>query len=412
MKINTLQSYIDESFTIGDGNRCWILRDKSLPVVKLDILVHTGRYQESKKLTSRTVAALCKEGTVSFTSKQIAEKLDYYGISMKNPIYMDATQFSFYALSKNLIQIKELIKELIYNPIFPTTELEIFKNRWMERLRIDAKKNDIVAYREFTSMLYGKDHPYGYNSNEKILKDITKADLAHYHKQNFRSGIDIIISGNVTDKIVDAVRSIIKPAEVKDENAAREQDIITEIGEKKIEVEGSSQTAIRLGKILPQELRDSGEEMAQFSIMNTILGGYFGSRLMANIRENKGYSYGVYSNIEKLKRSTFLSIACETDQKNVEKTIVEINKEVSKIKTELVGEKELDMVKNYIKGTLLQNTDGKLKTSEILKDYLIEGTDEKYFNVEIEIINSINSKGIRDSAEKYLQGDWSTVVIS
>ncbi len=133
-------------------------------IVKLDLLFYAGRPFERKQMVSRSTAALMREGTASHSSAAIAETMDYYGASLSMPIGLDTASVLLYSLRKHIHHLLPLVADILRAPTFPQDELEAFIERNQRRLQVDLSKNDIVAYRQFTEMLYGKEHPYGYNS--------------------------------------------------------------------------------------------------------------------------------------------------------------------------------------------------------------------------------------------------------
>jgi len=177
VSVPSLSDYISSSSTLSNGIVVTNFEGGTQPVLKIDVVIHTGRYNETAPLTMRTVASLLKEGTSSYSSQEIAEALDFYGVNLKTPILMDTLQYSFYALNKNLGKVVPVIKSMFTEPTFPTSELEIFKQRCIQQFQIDVQKNEVVAFREFTELLFGKEHPYGYNSNVEKYQSIAQQDL-------------------------------------------------------------------------------------------------------------------------------------------------------------------------------------------------------------------------------------------
>jgi predicted Zn-dependent peptidase len=165
---------------------------------------------------------------------------------------------------------------------------------------------------------------------------------------------------------------------------------------------GKPQSAIRIGR--PLFNRNNPDWPAMF-LLNTVLGGYFGSRLMKNLREKRGLTYGVHSSVESLKYHGYLSISLETEKKNVKKALKQIYREIDILRQETVPEAELQMVKNYTGGYLLSMMDGPLQILEVLKNNLSEDSPVNFTAQLLQRLAKISGPEIRNTAQRYLQID-------
>jgi predicted Zn-dependent peptidase len=147
-------------------------------------------------------------------------------------------------------------------------------------------------------------------------------------------------------------------------------------------------------------------------VLSTILGGYFGSRLMANIREDKGYTYNIYATLDAMLFDGYFCIGTEVGNELVEPTIKEIHHEMKLLREELVSTEELEMLRNYLMGNFLAMLDGPFNISELLRTMLIEDLPFSSFEQMIETVNTIQPEQLRDLACKYLNPDnmWEVVV--
>lgn len=412
IEVPSLSSYKTRTIHLSNGIPVHFFEGGTQPVLKLDVVIHASRYDEAEKLTLRTVASLLKEGTESYTSQEIAEELDFYGVGLKTPILMDTLQYSIFTLTKNLESVVPVLRSMFTEPTFPEAELEIFKQRCIQQFQIDIQKNEVVAFREFTSKLFGDDHPYGYNSTVELYKAIDrKSLLAFYNKYFTANHIELVVSGHIDTETIEQLETIFGGLHKKEDRTV--YPLLNPIqykGSHHINVPDSHQVALRIGKpTIPKSHKDAPDVY----ITNIILGGYFGSRLMHNIREEKGYTYGIYAQLEQMKYGAYWTIACELDEKYVKPTLVEIEKEITLLATEPMLDEELKMVKNYLRGTLLQYLDGSMKASEMFVELISEGIDIRYFDALVERIETITAEDIRATAEQYfLHGPILEVVVS
>ena len=281
-------SYLDNGIPVYDT------RIGDQEVLKLEIIFDSGRPVEQKRLVGRFTNRLLKEGTRKYTGKKIAETFDYYGATLQLPVNLDHSRVTIYSLKKHFDKLLPVLKELLSVPTFPEDELENLIARSKQRLAIDLSKNDTVAYRLVTEKIFGEKHYYGYNSNPKMFEAITQADLkAHFENFYGSNYCKIFISGKTDDSIIKklnkTVGQILTP---KPERKNEAPNIPTRKKRQIVKTEGTVQTAIRIGCHL---FNRNHPDYFGFSILNTVLGGYFGSRLMSTIREEKGYTYNTVS---------------------------------------------------------------------------------------------------------------------
>jgi predicted Zn-dependent peptidase len=316
-----------------------------------------------------------------------------------------------YSLSKYFEQLLPIVAEMLTVPVFPEKELKTFVQRNLQRLQVDLTKNDVIAYRKITEYIYGKDNPYGYNSFAPTYNDLDVEDLkAHFDKNYGTNNCIILISGKINSEISRLLNKYI--GSIQNTKSIQHQHLTfkTNPAQKiKVEHPDTVQTAIRLG----QRLFDRKHPDYQgVNFLNTVLGGYFGSRLMANIREEKGYTYNIYSSVDAMVFDSYFYIGTEVGNEFVEPTLKEIYKEFDLLKNELIDKEELEMVRNYMLGNLLTMLDGAFNVSEIIKTIAVEDLPRDYFQTVIKSIKEMDAKQVQILAQKYLNKEdlWEVIV--
>ena len=379
-------------------------------VVKIEIVFQAGRPFETTRLASRATGSLIKEGTFSLSSAEIAEKVDFFGGSISTPSGMDTSNVVLQCLTKHFNQLLPLFAEMIQTPAFSQKELDTFIENNIQGLQVELSKSDIVAYRQITENIFGKEHPYGYNSDEMLYRNLQRSSLVEHHEANYHAGnCTIFISGKINDEMLKSLNIYFGKMPKKEKKVILPSVISTKPTQVFIEKKDSSQTAISIGRrLFPR----NHEDFNAFFVLNTILGGYFGSRLMENIREEKGYTYNIYSTSEPMLYDGYFYISTEVGNEYLAATKEEIYKEISILQNDLVDKKELKMVKNYLLGNILTMVDGPLNVAEIVKSYVTEGLPYSNFENIVDVIRAISSEQLRDLACKYLQKDdlWEVVV--
>lgn len=377
------------------------LRAGSQPILKVEIMFRAGRPFETKRQVGRFTNHLMREGTTKMTTAQIAEKIDFYGSSLVISESMDHGGFSLFCLKKHLPRVLPLLMDTLMDPAFSEQELERFKRNAIEKLHHDISKNDFIAFREITSLLFGDDNMYGYNSSIETIQAVTSEDLSMHYQRCYNAGNAVVfISGKVDDKalkLIDEAFSQLNSGIYL--NADYRIETTLPLQRVNMESKNKHQIAIRLGK---RAVTRSHPDFYGLYVLNTILGGYFGSRLMTNIREDKGFTYNIYSSMDTMLYDASLIIALETDPKHLENSFTEIYRELNLLSQEKVNEEELQMVKNYLLGYLLTALDGPLNASELIKSFLLEGLQMEDFEHLLNSIIEIDSKKILELSQRYL----------
>ena len=398
-------SYLDNGIPVYDT------RIGDQEVLKLEIIFDSGRPVEQKRLVGRFTNRLLKEGTRKYTGKKIAETFDYYGATLQLPVNLDHSRVTIYSLKKHFDKLLPVLKELLSVPTFPEDELENLIARSKQRLAIDLSKNDTVAYRLVTEKIFGEKHYYGYNSNPKMFEAITQADLkAHFENFYGSNYCKIFISGKTDDSIIKklnkTVGQILTP---KPERKNEAPNIPTRKKRQIVKTEGTVQTAIRIGCHL---FNRNHPDYFGFSILNTVLGGYFGSRLMSTIREEKGYTYNIYSLVDALRYDGSFYIGTEVGNEFVEPTIKGIYEEMDKLCNEPIDADELKMVRRYLLGNMLTMLDGPFNNSDVIRTLVTNDLEFSYFDNLVKTVKDISAAELQALAQKYFQKEkmWEVVV--
>lgn len=380
-------------------------------IVKLEVVFHAGRPFERKKLAARSTTPLLKEGTRNFSSAQIAEVLDYYGGTLSTPASLDTSNVLLYSLSKHFEKLLPLFAEVISVPAFPQAELDAFVLRNQQRLQVDLTKNDVVAFRHFTEALFPRDHPYGYNSFSETYAALTRQDLVDHFEENFTTGNCVIfLSGKIDQEVRHLLEAhlgkVILPGKRREVHLPEAN---TEPVRVRVPHPDMVQTAIRIG--CPMFGRDHPDHNGMY-VLSTILGGYFGSRLMANIREEKGYTYNIYSSHDAMRFGGYFCVACEVGNEFVEDTLRQTYYEMDKLTTKLVPADEMEMVRNYLLGSMLTNLDGPFSVAEVVKTFVVEDMPVSAFEEMVKVVKNITPKELRALAQKYLLKEqmWEVIV--
>lgn len=397
---------VPERIKLDNGIDTYIINAGTQDVIKIDLTFNAGSWYQKKPIIATIVNELLIEGTKSYNSQQIAEKLDFYGAFIHAQPTKDFGNITLYTLKKYLPETITILEDIIKHPIFPENEINIFLNNRKQQFQIDLEKVTHLARREFNEQLFGKHHPYGIKTNIEDYENINQTDILQFHKDLYHSeNCKIVLSGKIDQTDIALLNKYFGSKDWS--NTAEIKPIHFDIPlqtkmESYIEKKDVTQTAIRLGKIT---IKDGHPDYHKLNVVNTILGGYFGSRLMKTIREEKGYTYGINSVLVSLKNAGFLVILSEVRADDTKNAIQDILAEIKKLREEKVSQQELDLVRNYMLGDLLRSFDGPFEISASFKNIIDFGLEDDYFNQTIEAIRSITPEEIIVLANKYLQED-------
>jgi len=372
-------------------------------VIRLEAIFDAGNWNEKVHLSSNVVNTLIIEGTSSMSGSQIADFFDFHGAFLQTEVDFDRAYVTLYCLNKHLETLLPVFSELIFRPTFPQNELDTFIANNKQKLAVNKKKNDYECRKIFNEKLFGSEHPYGFNAQMQDMDLITRDSLVLFHHQYYTTqNCTLIIAGKLTDTTISTVENHF--AEISSTPISYQKVIhknhFPEIGKTYIEKSDALQTAIRIGI---KAIQKTHPDYIGFQILSTILGGYFGSRLMANIREDKGYTYGIGSRLVSLQQDAYFFISTEVGKEVHEATLVEIFKEIERLKTENVSDSELDLVRNYLLGTMLGSIENAFSHADKLKGILFYGLDYDYYDQFIHIVKTISADEIKSLAKKYLK---------
>jgi zinc protease len=372
-------------------------------IMKVEVIFHAGRPQEHKRLVSRATSRQLREGTKSYTSAQLAEEIDFFAGTVQTPISLDTGSIVMFCMTKHFPKLVPILAEIVQEPTFPVKELNTFAENNIQSLTVDLSKNDVLAYRKITELIYGENHPYGYNSTPDNYRELTPDDLKKHHSDLYTSDNCLIfLSGKTDESILKLLNQYFgqkKTLSIKNKSPL----IIPNEKPQKIKLknEDTLQSSIRIGRRMGS--RQTNLDYNGFTVLNTIFGGYFGSRLMTNIREKKGYTYNIYSSVDMMHHDGYFYISSEVGNQFVKKAVTEIYRELEILQNDLVKPEELKMVQNYLLGNMLNMIDGPFSVSDIVRSFVTEGVPLDQFTDLVETIKSITPQDLRDLAQKYFK---------
>ncbi|MCB0531617.1 MAG: insulinase family protein [Lewinellaceae bacterium] len=410
-EVSQLTLPLPKVIRLDNGLPVYVLDFPEQEILKLEVVYNAGRPAETKRLVARATARMVQEGTRQKSAAVIAELIDFYGGSLSIPTNLDSANFLLFTLHRHAEKLVPVFAELLHEPAFPENELETFKRASARSLAIDLDKEEVLAYRKITELIFGPDHPYGYNSTPADYAALQQADLIRHFERWFTPANCRIFASGRVDHGVRYLLNQYFGQERRDGAALAVSPMAPKYVAQTIPLKhpGSLQTAVKIGRPLFSRRHPDYNGMY---VLNTILGGYFGSRLMRNIREKRGYTYNIYSTVDAMLHDGCFYIATEVDNSKVRATIKQIFAEMERLCEEPIPDAELSMVRNYLLGMLLNGLDGPLNISDVIKTLVTEDLPLDAFDGLVHTIRTITPKQLQKLARRYFKtADFSVVTV-
>lgn len=403
-----------ETAVLSNGIPVVVMPAGGEPVCRIDLVFKAGsRYQDiifQSSLTNQMIP----EGTDRLTGGKIAEEFEFYGSYFNVSADRDEADITVHSLEKHLEPVLRLLSEVVIHPSFPHEELNIIKANRIESMKVDDQRVESLARKQFNRMMFGESHPYGVVGEIADIEPVTSSMLANFHQRFYNQAhCRILITGPHPDQYLPLVEQFFGAGwPLNGMQADRQKEELPPIltsSEKKSTIfrPDAVQTAIRMGKPLFSRLHP---DFMGLTIASTILGGYFGSRLMSNIREEKGYTYGIASHLVTLKDSGYFVIGSTVGTEVWQETVTECVKEMNAMCNDRVRPDELELVRNYLTGQIQRSVDGPFQMADQLRGLWIHDLDLNYLSAFMELINRITPAEIRELAQKYLDPSNMTLV--
>lgn len=390
---------------LSNGIKVYQFNSGSQDVISIEMVFAAGSWFQKKPFSAMATNLMLREGTRNFSAQKLSETLDYFGAHFENTTERDNAYITLYSLNKHLNNTLPLLSEIVKNPVFPASEYDVIAGKQRQMLEVNRQKVNFLARTHFNSILFGSKHPYGINLEPNDIGRVNTADLVEFHKSQYHSGnCTIIVAGLIKPGLINDLETYFGGSDWSGNNISPIQYLLSGSDQKYNfhQKEGAMQSAIRIGGLM---FSRSHPDFAGMKVLNAILGGYFGSRLMNNLREDKGYTYGIGSSVVPLRNGGFFVISGEVGAGVIKEALSEIKFELNRLCTEQVGESELSLVRSYLTGEMLRAVDGPFAQADLYSELIEDGLDISHFEQLTDTINHINAQQLQDLAIRYLNPD-------
>jgi len=404
-----------QQFDLSNGLKVYFMEKHEVPLVQLNILVKTGSVNDpnEKSGIAGLMADMLDEGAAGKTALQIADEIDFLGAEISSGAGMHFSSVNLHTPLSKFDQALRILSQIVLTPDFPENELDRLKK---ERLTTILQWHDdprSIASVAFSQLLFSKNHPYGRPSigNEVSIRNISAADLKDFHNRYFKSNNAYVITvGDITkEKLTAALeesfgkwqKGDVPQVKLKEPEQVKNRIVYL------IDKPGAPQSVLSMGRVgLPRLSKD----YFPVSVMNTVLGGSFSSRLNQNLREQHGYTYGAFSSFGFRPLPGPFSAQASVQTEVTDSALIQFLKELNDISAE-IPEQELSRAKNYLALGYPSNFQTVRDIAGQLAEIVQYSLPEDYFNEYIPSVNEVDAAKAIDAAKKYIVPDQMIIVV-
>ena len=394
-----------KSFILNNGVPVYLIEAGTEDIMRLEFSFKAGQVNEYLPLLASTTNRMLSEGSQNYSSEELNRVLDYHGAFLNMSAEKDRAGIVMFFLNKHIEKVLELSREILFRPTFPETELNSLMKKRLRWFHVNREKVQNLAIDQFFESVFGKYHPYGHQVTEQDFSGMSPVLLEDFHDKYYTpDNMAIIVTGKIHERTTNLLNEYFGEISSKNIYIEDSENVIKGEKKKKIHINkaGTVQSAIRIGS---STINKRHPDYPGLKILDSVLGGYFGSRLMKNIREEKGYTYGIGSSVFSLDLCGYKIISTEVGQKNLQAAIDEIHKEIRLLQSVPLEKEELAVVRNFMSGEMLRMFDGPFALAESFKSAWEFGLDNSYYYKLVEKIRTIEPDEIIELAKTYYNID-------
>jgi predicted Zn-dependent peptidase len=399
-------------FTLDNGLQATLVPYGEIPKVTVSMVVQAGNVHEgaNENGLADITGRLMREGTTMLSAKEISEKAARMGGSIDVSVGQNQTIISGSVLSEYGPELVKLMADLVQNPAFPPTEIERIKNDFKRETNLARSRPGTQARVKFTMALY-QGHPYGRDlpTDAQINAHGLEQVRNFYTKQFGAQRTSVYAAGKFDEKAMrEAVTSSLSnwtkgPApRIEIAKPVTKTDLMVQ------DRPGAPQSTLVIG--LPV-VDPTHPDYTRLRVMNSLLGGSFGSRITSNIRENKGYTYSPSSSVTARYRAGEWAEVADVTTEHTGNSLKEIVYEVERLQKEAPTAEELEGIKNYEAGLFVLRNSTPAGIIGQLNFLDLHGLPDTYLTNQVKEIHAITPKDVQDAAKKYVRPDEMTIVV-
>ena len=399
---------------LPNGIPLYIIDAVGLDAVRIDFVFSAGQWHQARKLQALFACRMLREGCRGYTAAEFAERLDYYGAWLELSVAMDRSFVTLYTLKKHFAATMELVQRMLTEPTYNEEKFHTVCANNKAQLMVNLQRGDVLAMRALRSSIYSDAHPCGMNVHPEDYDTLQVSHAVDYYRHYYGSRTcQIYLSGDVDEAMMELVETLFGreawgSGERGEELSVKSEELREPSEKLRISLPSAVQDSIRLGCLL-MEVNDP--DYLSMRVLTTVLGGYFGSRLMKNIREEKGYTYHIGADLITNTSQAMFLIHCEGQSCKADEIIAEVHREMHRLQTEPVSDAELSMVRNYMTGEICRNYESAFSLTDayIFMHHL--GLPLEHLEQTVEAIQTTDAQRLQQLAQRYLRPEMLHTVV-
>jgi predicted Zn-dependent peptidase len=374
----------------------FIIRASSHPVIILEILFKSGKAYESYPGVAFFTSKMLSEGTTERKSEDISLAFEETGSYFDIQPGIDHISIKLYSLKKHFNANLQILKELLVHSTFPTGELEQLKQIRIAQIESQLARNSQFATLKFNEHIFGHEHPAGRILEPDEIRKLHRDEVIGYYQNGLFVDPMFMIAGDIDADNLLCIEQLFEEIPLAQSNKGLPTGHLID---RKLEISrGSEQASIRIGTFAPHA---NHQDVHYLNIANTLLGGFFGSRLMKNIREEKGLTYGIYSTLINRLEASYWLIGSEVNMDKKEEALKAIYHELEVLATDFPADDEIEILKNYLRGKLLTNMDSIYNQMNSYRSILVYERDVSFIDDFIKAVNEVTASDITQIIDQY-----------
>ncbi len=400
--------------TLENGLRVVVVENERLPLVSYRLAFQTGDINDPDEWTglSSAMGSLLTEGTENYTSLQLAEKIERLGASISASVSDDFTIVAASTLSLYSSEVLGLLAEVVLRPTFPEDELDLYRRNTIESLKFQRSQPGFLANEQAARLIYGE-HPYAIISPSAAdIEKIDRETLARFHSAVFvPNGAMFIVVGDVkTDEVISELNDLFGGWQVKERKESSFHAPPTRSARSLTIVDrpGSAQANIVLSNLA---VKRTHPDYFPILVMNQVLGAGASSRIFMNLREEKGYTYGAYSRLDMKRLAGEFEATAEVRTSVTGESLKEFFYELERIRTEKVGETELQDAKNFLTGVFPIRAETQEGLTNLIVNQQLYGLPDDYLQTYREKVAAVSSDEVLRVASEHIRPEEMAIVI-
>jgi zinc protease len=401
-RINPLNVY---HFELDNGLEVNALRTASDGLVKIILSYDNPQRFATEAALAEITFQLLKSGTRNHDLFSFVSLMEETGVMISTSAFMDYGVIDFVVLGDQFETLLPLIAEMISMPAFPEDEFERLKTLALQNWRISRQQTHVLAREQFMRDLYAG-HPYGLLPDEESLMNLHLQQAVVFHNDQIANGKPVVyVAASDPERTVEILNQYLGQHLVSQTDSTFQEPHAASVqpsgnpSQKSLQLQGSVQSSIRMGRRL---FRRDHTDFVPAKVTSTILGGYFSSRLMANLREDKGYTYGVGAGVIPMVLDSYLTISADVGKEHLTHAVEEIRKEIRRLRIEKIDMEELHTVRQYMSGSILRETDGIFNQLSLLASLNRQGVSANWVETYRQQLLTVTAEDILRIADQYL----------